>query len=476
MTPGLDPADAAVVRRQLGRPPRGAIGVAHRCGCGLPDVVTTAPRLPDGTPFPTTFYLTCPRAAAAVSRLEANGLLASLTERLGTDPALAAAYAAAHEDYLRRRAALGEAPELASVSAGGMPNRVKCLHALLAHTLAAGPGVNPVGDEVAALVAGWDADGACVPSGAVAAVDCGTNSIRLLVVAPDGAGRPRDLCREMRIVRLGEGVDETGRLSPAALERTLAALADYRDMLDALGADQVRMVATSATRDAENRDVFVDGVRALLGITPEVVSGEDEARLSYRGATADLDEALAPSPRLVVDIGGGSTELVLGRGAEVLAAASVDVGCVRLSERHVRSDPPAPHAAALVADVDAAIGEGLATLRAAAPDVDLASVTLVGLAGSVTTVAALHLGLDAYDSERIHHSVVPAAAVEAVSEALLASTHAERTALGPMHPGRVDVIAAGALVLRRVVALTGVDRVVVSEHDILDGIAASLLP
>lgn len=310
--------------------------------------------------------------------------------------------------------------------------------------------------------------------GSVAAIDCGTNSVRLLVAEPvehDGrVGALRDLDRQMRIVRLGEGVDRTGRLDPAALQRTFDALRDYAERIDELGASATRMVATSASRDASNADEFVAGVRAILGVEPEVITGDDEAALSYRGATAGVSPQLAPSPRLVVDIGGGSTEFVLGEGPRVVAARSVDVGCVRMTERHLTSDPPSPdEVAAATADVDAAIA-----LAAETVPLGRAS-SIVGLAGSVTTVAAIHLGLTDYDPTAIHGHVVPTDEVRAISDDLLHMTHSERAAIGAMHPGRVDVIAAGALVLRRILDATGLPGVVVSEHDILDGIAWSLV-
>lgn len=313
-------------------------------------------------------------------------------------------------------------------------------------------------------------------STAVAAIDCGTNSVRLLVAEPagrDAQGRVsalRDLDRRMQIVRLGEGVDRTGRLDAAALQRTFDALRLYAARIDELGATATRMVATSASRDASNADEFVRGVRQILGVDPEVITGDAEASLSYRGATAGVSEALAPSPRLVVDIGGGSTEFVLGSGPRVLAARSVDVGCVRMTERHLSADPPTrEQVAATVADVDAAIAH-------AGQRVPLTQAhSLVGLAGSVTTVAAIHLRLTEYDPSAIHGHVVPVADVRAISDDLLGMTRSQRAAIPVMHPGRVDVIAAGALVLRRILDATGLPGVVVSEHDILDGIAWSLL-
>ena len=299
----------------------------------------------------------------------------------------------------------------------------------------------------------------------VGAVDCGTNSIRLLVADVDG-DRKTDVHREMRVVRLGQGVDRTCELAVAALERTRVALVDYAATCRELGAERVRMVATSATRDARNRDDFRAMVRDVLGVAPEVVSGDEEAALSFDGATRGLDPAHGPF--LVMDIGGGSTELVLGTSSPD-AALSVDVGCVRLTERHLVDDPPtAAQVAAAEADVDAAI----ARIRAVVP-VERAR-TAVGLAGSVTTVAALALSLEAYDAERIHLSRIPAGDVAGVTSRLLAMTRAQRAELPVMHPGRVDVIGAGALVLATLVDRLGLPEVVVSEADILDGIAWSV--
>ena len=303
----------------------------------------------------------------------------------------------------------------------------------------------------------------------VGAVDCGTNSVRLLVADVDG-GAKTDVHREMRVVRLGQGVDRTGELADEALERTRVALADYAATCRELGVEAVRMVATSATRDARNRGAFRAMVLDALGVEPEVVSGDEEAALSYDGATRGLDPALGPF--LVLDIGGGSTEFVLGAAADgesaVEAALSVDVGCVRLTERHLAGDPPdAAEVAAAEADIDAA----LARVRAVVP-VERAR-TAVGLAGSVTTVAALALGLPAYDATRIHLSRIAAADVAAVTSRLLSSTREQRAALPVMHPGRVDVIGAGALVLATVVDRFGLPEVLVSEADILDGIAWS---
>ncbi|MGK5628697.1 Ppx/GppA phosphatase family protein [Streptomyces sp. URMC 123] len=309
----------------------------------------------------------------------------------------------------------------------------------------------------------------------VAAVDCGTNSIRLLVadVHPE-TGELKELDRRMTVVRLGQGVDRTGRLAPEALERTFAACREYAEVIRELGAARVRFVATSASRDAENRDAFTDGVREILGVTPEVVTGDQEAEFSFTGATRELaGRDHLDRPYLVVDIGGGSTEFVVG-DEHVEAARSVDVGCVRMTERHllrdgVLTDPPAPEQiAAIRSDIEAALDlvERTVPLRSAR--------TLVGLAGSVTTVAAIALGLDAYDPAAIHHARISVERVREITEELLAAPHERRAAIPVMHPGRVDVIGAGALVLLSIMERIGAREVVVSERDILDGVAVAL--
>ena len=304
----------------------------------------------------------------------------------------------------------------------------------------------------------------------VAAVDCGTNSIRLLVADIDViANTLTEVDRQMEIVRLGEGVDRTGRFADAALERTFAACGRFASVVEASGAEAVRFVATSASRDVANRAEFVAGVQVALGVTPEVVTGDEEASLSFTGATRELVGGGDPEPFLVVDIGGGSTEFVLG-GTTVQAARSVDIGCVRMTERHLHDDPPtSAQTAAARADVKAAIALAVETVTMGR------AVTLVGLAGSVTTVAAMALDLPTYQPDRIHRSRIAASDVHDVAARLLAMTHEQRAALPFMHPGRVDVIGAGALILGCVLDAVPVDDVLVSEHDILDGIAWSLV-
>ena len=311
----------------------------------------------------------------------------------------------------------------------------------------------------------------------VAAVDCGTNSIRLLIADLDLDGtapRLKDVVREMRVVRLGQGVDATGELAPEALDRTFAAAADYAGQIHGHGATRVRFVATSATRDANNRQLFVEGIRELLGVEPEVITGDEEAALSFAGASSVLPSRGA-DPVLVVDLGGGSTEFVLGNADGVIAAKSVDIGCVRMTERHLRSDPPtADQIAAAEADVDAALD-----LAARTVPLDH-SAAVVGVAGSITTITAHALALPEYSAAAIHGTELSLDAVRRACTELLEMSHAERAALPYMHPGRVDVIGAGALVWRRVLERLAevtdrrVASAVTSEHDILDGIALSI--
>ena len=304
----------------------------------------------------------------------------------------------------------------------------------------------------------------------VAAVDCGTNSLRLLVADVDlGRASLTDVERRMEIVRLGQGVDQTGRLASVALTRTAGVLRDYADVIAATAARSVRMVATSATRDASNTAEFTRQVKEILGVAPEVLTGSEEAMLSFTGATAELARTHG-GPFLVVDIGGGSTEFVLGEAGEPAAhALSVDIGCVRMTERHLHGDPPTrDEVAAATADIDAA-------LDAVTDAVPVRQAqTLIGLAGSVTTVAGIAIGLPAYDAARIHHARIPAADVHLVTRGLLAQTRAARAAIAVMHPGRVDVIGGGTLILDRIMQRFGFSEVLVSEHDILDGIAWSL--
>jgi exopolyphosphatase/guanosine-5'-triphosphate,3'-diphosphate pyrophosphatase len=307
-----------------------------------------------------------------------------------------------------------------------------------------------------------------------AGIDCGTNSIRLLI-ADAGGGRLRDVHRETRIVRLGQGVDATGEFAPDAIGRTRSALADYASLLRAHGVERVRMVATSAARDVTNREVFFAMTADVLGaVVPgavaEVITGEEEAELSFRGAVGELNSAAAPF--VVVDLGGGSTEIVLG-GDRVVASYSADIGCVRLTERCLRSDPPTPQ------EVEAARQVVRDRLEVALRVVPVEKArSWVGVAGTMTTLSALAHNMTAYDAAAIHLSRVAGGDLLAVCERLVGMTRSQRAALGPMHPGRADVIGGGAIVVeelaRELRTRAGIDELIVSEHDILDGIVLSI--
>ncbi len=300
----------------------------------------------------------------------------------------------------------------------------------------------------------------------VAAIDCGTNSIRLLIADIDG-NNSREITRQMEVVRLGQGVDKTGAFHPDAIARTLAAVDLYAAEIAKRGVEKIRFCATSATRDATNRALFIDGVKERLGIEPEVIAGEVEAALSFAGATKDFDKSQGPF--LVIDIGGGSTEFVFGKDS-VEAARSMNIGCVRMTERHFTGDQPDPgQIASAIEDIDE-------NIRQAAKTVPITKAkTVIMVAGTATTVAAAALDLPAYDRYAIHLSRISAERTHQISTELLRETREQRSAHGYMHPGRVDVIGAGSLVLDRIMIATGATEFVASESDILDGMAWSLV-
>ena len=300
------------------------------------------------------------------------------------------------------------------------------------------------------------------------AVDIGTNSVRLLVADVDGAGRDaklHPLDRRMRITRLGEGVDRNRALAPSAIGRTVDVLREYRAALDDLDVEHVRVTATSASRDASNRDEFFDAAHDAIGVMPELIAGDEEAQLSFLGATSDLD---APAPFLVVDIGGGSTEFVLGTDAPT-GLVSLDMGCVRVTEQYLESDPPAPEE---LSNAVASVRDLVADVPRLVPGAGDAA-TLVGLAGTVTTIAAIELGLPEYDAERIHHFRLTRAAAEDVFRTLATENAADRAHNPGLEAGRVDVIVGGAIVLVNVMRVLGFDEILVSEADILDGLIRS---
>jgi exopolyphosphatase/guanosine-5'-triphosphate,3'-diphosphate pyrophosphatase len=303
---------------------------------------------------------------------------------------------------------------------------------------------------------------------AVAAIDCGTNSTRLLVADPDG----HELVRLMRITRLGQGVDRVNRLAPDAVDRTVGVLEEYRRSMDTFGVDRVRMVATSAVRDADNGAICVARAEAAVGAAPEVLSGQEEGQLAFRGASADLESFAGDT--LVVDIGGGSTELILGREGTV-RAVSLQLGCVRLTERFLLGDPPT---AAELTSARSAIDQELDRGERELPELSSLAPRrrLIGLAGTVSTLTSIHLGLPEFDPDRLHHATLPTDEVSALAARLAGLAARSRAGLVGMVEGRQDVIVGGALVLEAVALRYGFDEVVASEHDILDGIIASLLP
>jgi exopolyphosphatase/guanosine-5'-triphosphate,3'-diphosphate pyrophosphatase len=474
---GDDDAQRDVVARLLGREPAGAFTVAVRRPDGTPVVIENFPLLDDGRPMPTLYWLVDPAVRDAVSRLEASGGVRRAAEEVPEE-----AVARAHAEYAARRDRAvpedhrGPAP---SGGVGGTRRGVKCLHAHLAWYLAGGD--DPVGRWTAEEL-GVDVGDFVVGSGAmdgrrgpVAAVDCGTNSTRLIVVAPDGTV----LEREMRITRLGENVDATGRLSPAAIERTLSVLHEYRRSLDAHAVTRARVVATSAARDAVNAGTFMAAAAEIMGVPPEILAGEEEGRLSFAGATAHLEpEVTGEGPVLVVDIGGGSTELVIGhvRGAGTAAVPevsirSLDIGCVRVTERFLVHDPPSP---VDVARARGALGELVTSARDGLPRLAPDSL-LVGLAGTVSTLASLEQGVAVYDRGRIHHAQLSRDDVERWLHVLASEDSRARLARPGMAEGREDVIVGGVLILAVVMEVFGRDLCLVSEDDILDGLAADLL-
>ncbi len=449
------PADVAAVTALLGRPPAGGFAVVVRGPAGGPVVIRNAPFLSDGTPMPTIYWLVGRVERELVGRLEAGGGVRRAEAAVGAAP-----IAAAHARYAAEREAMIPADHPGPRPTGGVGGTrtgVKCLHAHLAWYLAGG------GDPVGRWVAQQLAPGL---AGAVAAIDCGTNSTRLLVLAADGT----TLERQMVVTRLGQGVDRTGELAVTAIERTLAVLTEYRGFLDAHGVVRVRATATSAARDASNAADFFEAATEILGVRPELLTGEEEGRLAYQGATAELDRRQGPF--LVVDLGGGSTELVAGRatGDGAPAVVSLDVGCVRVTERFLVSDPPT---AAELSRARGFVGQVVEAAVARRPELGLPR-HLVGVAGTISTLAALELGLDHYDSERVHLVRMSRDSVENWLLALSGETLVQRRARSAIEPGRADVIVGGVAVLAEVMAHLGHEELVHSERDILDGIAAEL--
>jgi exopolyphosphatase / guanosine-5'-triphosphate,3'-diphosphate pyrophosphatase len=448
----LRSSDLEAVRQQLGREPTTRFAVVARCSLEHPLVIRNHPLDLDGRPFPTLYWLTCPDADRKVAALESEGWI----DRLEIE--FAWKLERIHRAYAEDRAR--DVPEARNWGGvGGTRVGLKCLHAHYANHIAGAD--DAVGAWVAERVEPVHDEGS-----RVAAVDLGTNSIRLIVAEPDDDGGLRELARDMYITRIGEGVDRTGRIDDDALARTVGVLARYTRRARALHAARIRVAATSAVRDASNREELEAAVRGHAGSELEVLGGEQEGALSFVGATRGLD---AEPPFLVLDIGGGSTEFVVGAGSPD-AAISTQMGSVRLTERHVSHDPPTePELAALRESVAAVLDD----VEAAVP-VHTAR-TLVAVAGTATTVRAIDLELDRYDPDRIHRSRLSRRAAETVLDRLAGMTTPERAALPVMAPGREDVIVAGGTILVEVMRRWDFAEAVVSETDILDGLALELL-
>jgi exopolyphosphatase/guanosine-5'-triphosphate,3'-diphosphate pyrophosphatase len=424
-------------------------------------VIRNSARDAAGEPFPTTFWLTCPEAAKAVSRVESAGAITEMNARFGTDASFRAAVERAHAEAAAERARTDPGTE-GWGGVGGTRAGLKCLHAHYANHLAGGE--DGVGAWVAQQVEPIHPGAEAGPR--IAVVDQGTHSCRLLVVALGADGEPIELAQDMIITKLGEGVDATGALHPAALARTEAVLARYCRRARALGATDIRVTATSAVRDAANRSAFTDMVRRHAGGEPRVIDGAEEGRLAFLGGTRGLDPALGPF--LLVDIGGGSTEFVLGREpGRADEVASTQMGSVRLTERHVRTDPPL---ATEVAAMRGAIEGVLDDAEVALPAIHTAA-TMVSVAGTATTMQAIALGLERYDPEATHRSWLSLTAAEAVLDRLAAMTNPQRAAIPVMAPGRGEVIVAGGTILVAVMRRFGFERTLVSETDILQGLA-----
>lgn len=531
-TPASD-AERTIVEKQLGRFPRGMVAVGARCVCGRPLAVITRPCLEDGTPFPTTCYLTSPEAVKAVSRVEADGIMREYNELLQSDEDLKKQYERAHKYYLEFRhelaVPLGDSEEhISQMSAGGMPVRVKCLHALLAQTLVMGKGVNPIGDmvlerikdefdpNVCRCTTPWSddayatetevvvedetiakdktAEGEAVKSDTttcaektvqVAAIDCGTNSIRLKIAQVSEHGMKDIVPRMLRVVRLGQGIDETHRFADDALERVRDAAHEFAQVLKEHPVDAIRFVATSATRDAENREIFEQMMIDELGVRPEVISGTEEAALSFLGATSVVSRDELQPPYLVVDLGGGSTELVLGGDGDCLpahkvsAAYSMNVGSVRMTERHLHTDPPTEEEIqAAIEDIDKHIDDAFKVVPAGR------ARTIIGVSGTVTTMAALTMGLQHYDHTAVDGVHIGLEQAYAVNNRFLRMPRDCRRTYATIHPGRVDVVGGGAVIWSRVLERLAkaayedhggvLDTFVASEHGLLDGITLDL--
>ena len=468
----MNERDREAVAGLLGRAPQGVFEVVVRDGAGSPVVILNAPFLADGTPMPTRYWLVGRFERESVSRLESTGGVRAAEAAVDADE-----LETAHARYEALREAavpVGHRGPRPTGGVGGTRRGVKCLHAHLAWFLAGGPdpvgrwtcdklGIDPAQYHVAG--SGDREQTATAGRGPVAAIDCGTNSTRLLVVDSSG----RSLERLMRITRLGQGVDREGRLDEGAMERTIGVLAEFRQVMDRLGVARARATATAAARDASNTAEFARRATEVLGTTPEVLDGEEEGRLTYLGATSELDGAQGPF--LVIDVGGGSTELVGGGGTGAPVAISLEMGCVRGTERFLEHDPP------LVSELQALrthvrqLVTGAVTAR---PEL-AGAARLVGVAGTVSALVRLEQGILVYDRNLVHHARLHLVAIERLIAELARLPLPRRCEWPAMETDRADVIVGGATVLAEAMHTLGFAVLTASESDLLDGVAAELL-
>lgn len=456
------PHDRELVTHLLGREPHGAFAVVVRDSSGSPVVIKNAPFLADGTPMPTLYWLCSPDAVVAVSRLEAVGGVNEAEAQVDSNK-----LEDAHRRYQVERDAYipdGHVGPRPSGGVAGTRTGVKCLHAHYAWHLAGGD--DPVGRWVADRIKGQQVETPekNFPKSAIAAIDIGTNSTNLLIVDHNG----KTLERQVNVTRLGQGVDKARTLSPEAIDRTIECLARYRELLDAYDLPRLRVVASSASRDSINREVFFDQAEQVLGVRPELLSGEEEARLAYRGCTSNVD--IDKNGHLIIDIGGGSTELISGT-TQLAYAQSIDAGAVRMTERHLQHDPPLPE------ELLNAIGE----VQDLFEDVLRTSPSMahvrqiIGTAGTIVTIAAVELGQQVFDADELHGFRLTREAIEDVFRTLATESLTDRIHNPGLPRERADVIVGGCCVLVALMRTLDADELIVSTNNILDGVCAELL-
>jgi len=456
------PHDREIVAQLLGREPSGLFAVVVRDNYGVPVVIKNAPFLADGTPMPTLYWLCSPQALIEVSRLEAAGGVNQAEAEVD-----ATALENAHQRYQAARDAYIPLNHVGPRPSGGVAGTrigVKCLHAHYAWHLAGGD--DPVGRWVAERITNDNHEVTIRKSttGNVAAIDIGTNSTNLLIVDRDG----RTVERRVTITRLGQGVDQSRHLSPEAIERTIICLSAYRDLLDQHDLPQLRIIASSASRDALNREEFFDQAEKVLGVRPELVSGEEEARLAYLGCTSHL--VPDPNGHLIIDIGGGSTELIMGT-SQLSQAHSIDVGAVRITERHLRHDPPQPEELLnAIGEVEDFFEDVLRTN----PSMKLVR-QIIGTAGTIVTVAAIEIGQQVFNANELHGFILTRDAIEDVFRTLATESLVDRRHNPGLPPERADVIVGGCCVLVALMRSLDANELTVSTNNILDGVCAELL-